>query len=123
LAGNLIFAVKRQLRKTGNFGLLAENLKKLLSIHSWRSNFGETGMSTCPNCGAPVTENAEYCNRCKAATTPQTPTPSTVKQTFQTTSNLAAQLEKELKRTQTLSYAAAGLGIAILAVLILLAIA
>ncbi|MGA3112476.1 MAG: zinc-ribbon domain-containing protein [Candidatus Bathyarchaeia archaeon] len=56
-------------------------------------------MPTCPHCGATVPEGAVYCGNCGA-------------------SNMQARYEKAIKRTEWLSYAAAGLGVAILVVLI-----
>ncbi len=74
-------------------------------------------MLTCPQCNATVPENAAHCSNCgttinaQAASQPQAAPQGSP-------DNLSARLQKALRRTELLSYAAAGLGIAILAVLI-----
>jgi uncharacterized membrane protein YvbJ len=82
-------------------------------------------MPTCPHCGATVPEGAVYCGNCGATlNSPMTSTSSTQSQTTQTptdwsnmpnmaTSDMQARYAKAIKRTEYLSYAAAGLGIAI----------
>jgi predicted ATP-dependent serine protease len=74
-------------------------------------------MFTCPNCNATLPENAGQCSNCGTAINAQAaPQPQAAPQG--SPDNLSARLEKALRRTELLSYAAAGLGIAILAILI-----
>ena len=77
-------------------------------------------MLTCPHCGATVPESAGYCGHCGAATnSPTTPLSAPQPQAPHTnSSDMTARLEKAMRRAELLSYAAAGLGVAILAVLI-----
>lgn len=81
-------------------------------------------MPTCPNCGATVSEGAVYCLHCgtainSPATSSSTSQPQATSQG--SSSEMAARLEKAMRRTELLSYAAAGLGAAILFVIILIA--
>jgi Predicted membrane protein len=71
-------------------------------------------MSICPLCGATVEENASVCSSCN------TPINASQVQTSGRTAELNARLEKTLRRTELLSYAAAGLGLAIFAVIIII---
>jgi hypothetical protein len=78
-------------------------------------------MSTCPHCGAIVSADAVECMNCKAALN----TPTTAANSQQASSRdaeLTLRLEKAMRRTEQLSYAAAGLAIAILGVLIVLSL-
>jgi uncharacterized membrane protein YvbJ len=87
-------------------------------------------MPTCPHCGATVPEGAVYCGNCGATlNSPTSSTSTTVQsQTSQPSDwstnpsiiggDMQARYEKAIKRTEWLSYAAAGLGVAILVVLI-----
>ncbi len=82
-------------------------------------------MPTCPHCGATVPEGAVYCGNCGATlNSPNNSSSSTQSQTSPTSTDwsnmpniasgdLQARYEKAIKRTEYLSYAAAGLGIAI----------
>ena len=75
-------------------------------------------MPTCQNCGATLPEGAFYCLNCGAAIK----SPATPPSTSQTSSDeIAKRLEKAMRRTELLTYAAAGLGAAILFVIILIA--
>ena len=72
-------------------------------------------MPTCPHCSASVPEGAVCCGNCGATINSQ----ATLLSTSQPSSDdMSARLEKAMRRAELLSYAAAGLGIAILAVLI-----
>jgi uncharacterized membrane protein YvbJ len=74
-------------------------------------------MPTCPQCNSTLPENAGQCSNCGTTINPTAASqPQTASQG--SPDNLSARLEKALRRTELLSYAAAGLGIAILAVLI-----
>jgi uncharacterized membrane protein YvbJ len=72
-------------------------------------------MSTCPQCGATVDKDATICSSCNA------PIKASEAQANGRTAELNARLEKALRRTELLSYAAAGLGLAIFAVIIIIA--
>jgi uncharacterized membrane protein YvbJ len=81
-------------------------------------------MPTCPNCGATVPEGAFYCGNCgtainSSATSPSASQPQMTPQGSPI--EMAARLEKAMRRTELLTYAAAGLGAAILFVIILIA--
>jgi len=82
-------------------------------------------MPVCPNCGATVSEGQVYCGNCGVAMN----SPATSKSTSQpqesptglnvpSSSDMVARLEKATRRTELLSYAVAGLAVAILAVII-----
>jgi uncharacterized membrane protein YvbJ len=71
-------------------------------------------MSTCPRCGAAVDKDATTCSSCNA------PINASEVQASSLTAELNARLEKALRRTELLSYAAAGLGLAIFAVIIII---
>lgn len=78
-------------------------------------------MPTCPYCGATVPDDAEYCGKCgstlkHASASTQQPLNSSIDPQLQ------ARYEKELRRTELLSYAAAGLGIVVLVVAIVLSV-
>lgn len=85
-------------------------------------------MPTCPHCGATVPEGAVYCGNCGA--TLNSPTTSTSSSTQSQTStawskdasggDMQMRLEKALKRTEMLSYGAAGVGVALLVVILVL---
>jgi uncharacterized membrane protein YvbJ len=90
-------------------------------------------MSTCPHCGATVPEDAVYCSKCGTAiNSPSTSMP--VSQTQVTSqmppttpnvsgdSDMSKRLQKATRRAELLGYAAAGLGLAILAVIILISL-
>jgi len=85
-------------------------------------------MPTCPHCGATVPEGAVYCGNCGTTLNASMLSSSQV-QTQSSQSNwptetvrtdLQARFEKALRRVELLGYAAAGLGIALLLVLIFL---
>ena len=73
-------------------------------------------MPACPKCNAMIPEGTLTCPNCNAALSSNStalPMSSNEKD---------MRLEKALKRSEQLSYAAAGLGIAILALLIIISI-
>lgn len=75
-------------------------------------------MAVCPQCGDNIDEDRVVCETCNAVITT---TPNKAVDTDEKTKQLNARLEKALRRTELLSYAAAGLGLAIFAVLIIIA--
>lgn len=75
-------------------------------------------MAVCPQCGENIDEDRVVCETCNAVITT---TPNKAVDTDEKTKQLNARLEKALRRTELLSYAAAGLGLAIFAVLIIIA--
>lgn len=75
-------------------------------------------MAVCPQCGDNIDEDRVVCETCNAVITT---TPNKAVDTDKNTKQLNARLEKALRRTELLSYAAAGLGLAIFAVLIIIA--
>jgi uncharacterized membrane protein YvbJ len=70
-------------------------------------------MPICPRCGGTVDKDATVCSSCNA--------PIDTAQSSTRNAELNARLAKALRRTELLSYAAAGLGLAILAVIIIIA--
>ena len=85
---------------------------------------GKIRVPTCPNCGATVPEGAFYCGKCGTAmkSPAKSPSASQPQMTLQgSPSEMSARLEKAMRRTELLAYAAAGLGAAILFVIILIA--
>jgi predicted amidophosphoribosyltransferase len=90
-------------------------------------------MPACPLCGATVPEGAVYCSNCGAAinspaTSISTAQPQVTSQGSPTWPNasssgdMSARLEKAMRRAELLGYAAAGLGVAILFVLIVISL-
>jgi hypothetical protein len=77
-------------------------------------------MPTCPHCGATVSENAVECMTCKANL--NTTTAANSQPAVSRDAELTLRLEKAMRRTEQLSYAAAGLAIAILGALIVLSL-
>jgi hypothetical protein len=89
-------------------------------------------MPTCPRCDAVVPEGAVYCGNCGATLNSPTVSTSLIAQSqtsqpsdWSNNPNMAsgdmqARYEKAIKRTEQLSYAAAGLGVVILVVLLAL---
>jgi hypothetical protein len=85
-------------------------------------------MSTCLHCGAAVPEGAVYCGNCGAAKDSAvsvsisqsivTAQESTTLPSPPSSGDLKSRLEKAMRRAELLSYAAAGLGVALLAVII-----
>ena len=87
-------------------------------------------MPMCPHCGATVPEGAVYCGNCGAAinapatstsTTTQSQTSSQTSTSWPQTASsgdMQARYEKAMRRAELLGYAAAGLGVVILIVLI-----
>ncbi|MGE5556875.1 MAG: hypothetical protein ACM3UY_11555 [Methanocella sp.] len=75
-------------------------------------------LAVCPQCGENIDEDRVVCETCNAVITT---TPNKAVDTDKNTKQLNARLEKALRRTELLSYAAAGLGLAIFAVLIIIA--
>jgi uncharacterized Zn finger protein (UPF0148 family) len=84
-------------------------------------------MPNCPHCGAVVPEGTVYCGNCGAA---KDSTSSASISQFRVTGqestlpsssssgDLQLQLEKVMRRAELLTYAAVGLGVALLAVII-----
>ena len=86
-------------------------------------------MSTCPHCGATVPMGSVYCGNCGAAmnslaTSISTSQPQMTSQGSPASQNafysgdMSARLQKAMRRAELLGYAVAGLGVAILAVII-----
>jgi len=85
-------------------------------------------MATCPHCGAAVPESSVYCGNCGAAKNSTasasnsqsrvTTQESTALPNPSSSGDLQLRLEKAMRRTELLSYAAVGLGVALLAVII-----
>ena len=85
-------------------------------------------MPNCLNCGADVPEDAVYCDDCGAAknsiasvsiSQPRvTAQESTALPNSPNSDDLQSRLEKAMRRAELLSYAAVGLGVALLAVII-----
>ena len=85
---------------------------------------GKIRVPTCQNCGATVPDCAFYCGNCGAAmkspaTSPSASQPQVTSQGA--SGEMSARLEKAMRRTELLTYAAAGLGAAIFFVIILIA--
>ena len=84
-------------------------------------------MPTCPHCGAQVPEGAVYCGNCGATlnasmtstSSQQTQTPQSTWQNMPS-GDMQGRFEKAMRRAELLSYLAAGLGIALLVVLVAL---
>ena len=87
----------------------------------------------CPHCGATVPEGAVYCGNCGAALNAPTASMSTTTQTQTspqptawpkevTSGDMQKRYEKAMRRAELLGYAAAGLGVIILVVLVVLSI-
>jgi uncharacterized membrane protein YvbJ len=89
-------------------------------------------MPYCPHCGALVADNATTCGNCGASLQPQqlgapqssqSPQPAVSKIPSNVSAGeLSQRLEKALKRTELLSYAAIGLAVVILIVAIVIII-
>jgi len=89
-------------------------------------------MSKCPQCGATVPEGAVHCGNCEAATNEASKTPSSSQPKIAAqestvlqdapNGDLSVRLEKAMRRNELLTYAAAGLGLAILAVIIIISL-
>ena len=84
-------------------------------------------MSTCTECGATVGKKTAICGNCNAkidiqATSESIPQQDASTPTLSTPNvgDMSARLEKALRRTEMLSFAAAGLGIAIFVVLMII---
>ena len=76
-------------------------------------------MPICPQCGASVLADAVVCGGCNAVMAPNSSSQSQAMAASHT-EELNARLEKAMRRTELLSYAAAGLGVATLAVIIVI---
>jgi hypothetical protein len=79
----------------------------------------ETSMPICPQCGAAVLEDAVVCGGCNAVIAPNSGAQLPAMDASRN-AELNARLEKAMRRTELLSYAAAGLGVATLAVIIVI---
>jgi uncharacterized membrane protein YvbJ len=87
-------------------------------------------MPTCPNCGTAVSEGTANCTNCGAPINQTTSVSVSQPQVTMegspawpnTSGNsaMSARLQKALRRTELLSYAAAGLAVALLVVILLL---
>ena len=84
-------------------------------------------MPTCIECGATVEKETATCGNCDAKMEIQATLESASKQDAPSTSpkildswDMSKRLEKALKRAELLSFAAAGLGIAILVVILVI---
>ena len=111
---------------TGNFFKLP---RKLIWI---RRN--EAKMPTCPHCGTTAPEGAVYCSNCGVelntttafvSATTQTQTSPQTSSTWPkeiTSDDMQMRFEKAMKRAELLGYAAAGLGVAILVVIVVLSL-
>ena len=84
-------------------------------------------MPVCPKCGATVSEDATACSNCgsplnSAQTSPapfqSTSTNSMTLPTRTDNSDLSTRLEKALRRSELLSYAAIGLAVVIVIIVI-----
>jgi len=81
-------------------------------------------MPICQHCGVTVPDGAFYCLNCgtamkSPATSSSASQPQVTSQ--ESSSEMSARLEKAMRRTELLTYAAAGLGASILFVIILIA--
>jgi uncharacterized membrane protein YvbJ len=74
-------------------------------------------MAVCPQCGAAVAKDAVICDTCNALIAS---TSNQVESSDERRPQLNLRLEKALRRTELLSYAVAGLGLAIFAVIIII---
>lgn len=74
-------------------------------------------MPTCSHCGATIEQDATICGNCKILINAVS---DQAKKEELSSLELNSRLEKALRRTELLSYAAAGLGLAIFAVIILI---
>jgi uncharacterized membrane protein YvbJ len=73
-------------------------------------------MAVCPQCGAAVAEDAVVCDACNALIASNNSIPTSDERRTQ----LNLRFEKALRRSELLSYAAAGLGLAIFVVIIVI---
>jgi len=80
----------------------------------------EACMSTCPQCGAAVFVDAVVCGSCNTIIAQNSNSQATTVKDEAKNVELNARLQKALRRTELLSYAAAGLGLAIFAMIILI---
>lgn len=74
-------------------------------------------MAVCPQCGAAVADDAVVCEACNALIAS---TSNRAESSDEQRTQLNLRLEKALRRTELLSYAVAGLGLAIFAVIIII---
>ena len=77
-------------------------------------------MSICPQCGAAVSVDAVVCGSCNTIIAQNSNSQATTVKDEAKNVELNARLQKALRRTELLSYAAAGLGLAIFAMIILI---
>lgn len=75
-------------------------------------------MAVCPQCGATVAEDAVVCDDCNALIAHISANKTVVLDERQ--AELNVRLQKALRRTELLSYAAVGLALAIFAVIIII---
>jgi uncharacterized membrane protein YvbJ len=71
-------------------------------------------MTSCPKCNTTIPDNAETCPHCTATLK----TEETSQANLQSISEMQVRLKKAMRRTELLTYAAAGLGVALLAIII-----
>jgi len=89
-------------------------------------------MPSCLNCGVAVPEDAVYCGNCGAAKNSTAPVSisqsrvtaqeSTALPSSSGSSDLQSRLKKAMRRAELLTYAAVGLGVALLAVIIVISL-
>jgi uncharacterized membrane protein YvbJ len=83
-------------------------------------------MSNCSNCGSTVPAGVVNCSNCGAALSSSATTVSSslhqvsLQTNISSSGDMSLRLEKAMRRNELLSYAAAGLGVAILVVLIVI---
>ncbi len=75
-------------------------------------------MSTCLRCNATVSEETNYCGNREAAQPQTTSQWSPTSPNESNNSDMVSLLEKAMRRAELLSYAASGLAVAILVVII-----
>jgi hypothetical protein len=75
-------------------------------------------MPTCLHCDATVSDGAVYCSNCGATQPQATSQRSPTSPNASNSGDMATRLEKAMRRAELLGYAVAGLGVAILAVII-----
>jgi uncharacterized membrane protein YvbJ len=74
-------------------------------------------MAVCPQCGATVAEDAVVCDACNALVAHNSANKTVIPDERR---ELNTRLQKALRRTELLSYAAVGLALAIFAVIIII---
>ncbi len=75
-------------------------------------------MSTCLHCDATIPDGTVYCSNCGAAQPQATSHGSPTSPNESNSGDMSTRLEKAMRRAELLGYAVAGLGVAILSVII-----